>query len=308
MTELISLKKIWDAGAHNAFTDLLHSDGRWLCTFREAQDHGSADGAIRVIESTDGEEWSSVARLVEVGKDLRDPKISLMPDSRFFLLMGASTYTDKGRYLSRSPRVAFSDDGRTWTPPIRVLAEDHWLWRVTWHGDTGYAVSKLGEGTNPRRGFLYRTSDGLEWDWMTEFRLPNDTWTVSETTLRILPDDQMIALIRPDWIGRSHPPYTDWSFVQTDYPLGGPNFIQVPDGSLVGSGRVRNDAELPETVLGKLTQTSFEPFFSLPSGGDNSYAGMVWHDDLLWMSYYSTHESKTSIYLAKIRLDSQLAT
>ena len=32
-----------------------------------------------------------------------------------------------------------------------------------------------------------------------------------------------------------------------------------------------------------------------------SYPGMVWDDDLLWLSYYSSHEGKTSIYLAKIR-------
>jgi hypothetical protein len=31
---------------------------------------------------------------------------------------------------------------------------------------------------------------------------------------------------------------------------------------------------------------------------------MVWNEKekLLWMSYYSTHEGKTSIYLARIRL------
>ena len=42
---------------------------------------------------------------------------------------------------------------------------------------------------------------------------------------------------------------------------------------------------------------------TLPSGGDNSYPGMVWHDTLLWTSYYSSHEEKTSIYLAKIRFN-----
>ncbi|MDP6040448.1 MAG: hypothetical protein QGG64_17995 [Candidatus Latescibacteria bacterium] len=51
-----------------------------------------------------------------------------------------------------------------------------------------------------------------------------------------------------------------------------------------------------------MTETTFEPVFNLPSGGDNSYAGMVWHDDLLWMSYYSSHQGKTSIYLTKLKL------
>jgi hypothetical protein len=40
----------------------------------------------------------------------------------------------------------------------------------------------------------------------------------------------------------------------------------------------------------------------LPSGGDTSYPGLVMHEGRLWVSYYSSHEGKTSIYLAKVRL------
>ena len=46
------------------------------------------------------------------------------------------------------------------------------------------------------------------------------------------------------------------------------------------------------------------PVLELPCDGDTGYPGMAWHDGLLWISYYSSHEGKTSIYLAKIRLDS----
>jgi len=46
----------------------------------------------------------------------------------------------------------------------------------------------------------------------------------------------------------------------------------------------------------------YEPVLTLPSGGDCSYPGLVWHENLLWMSYYSSHEGKTSIYLAKIEI------
>ena len=41
----------------------------------------------------------------------------------------------------------------------------------------------------------------------------------------------------------------------------------------------------------------------LPSGGDTSYAGMVLKDGILWVSYYSSHEGKTSIYLAKVGIE-----
>jgi hypothetical protein len=46
----------------------------------------------------------------------------------------------------------------------------------------------------------------------------------------------------------------------------------------------------------------YEPVLTLPSGGDTSYAGMVWHGDLLWVSYYASHEGKTAIYLARVKV------
>ena len=41
---------------------------------------------------------------------------------------------------------------------------------------------------------------------------------------------------------------------------------------------------------------------TLTSSGDTSYPGLVWHNGLLWMSYYSSHEGKSAIYLAKIQV------
>ena len=298
---ILSVEKIWDKAPHSAFTDLLRSRDRWWCSFREAEDHGDSIGTLRVLVSDDGDNWSSVAEVKEEGVDLRDPKLSQMPDGRLLLVSGGSLYDRNGdsAYRTRCPRVSFSDDGYLWTQPRRCLAEDHWLWRVTWHGDDGYSVSKLGEGGDPRRGFLYRTVNGLDWEWITEFRLPDDIWTVSETTLRIMPDEEMIALIRPDWIGRSMPPFVDWSFTQIEHRMGGPNFIRVPDGTLWACARGQHE-DVPGTVLARMTPTSYETVARLPSSGDCSYAGMVWHDELLWISYYSTHEEKTSVYLARV--------
>ena len=52
--EIVSVRKIWDGGEHNAFTDLIRFQDRWWCTFREAKDHGPSHGQVRVIVSTDG--------------------------------------------------------------------------------------------------------------------------------------------------------------------------------------------------------------------------------------------------------------
>ncbi len=39
-----------------------------------------------------------------------------------------------------------------------------------------------------------------------------------------------------------------------------------------------------------------------PSGGDTSYPGLVWDKNQLWMSYFSSHEGKSAIYLARVVL------
>src|SRR6187455_417118 len=75
--EIVEVRKIWDEGRHNAFTDLIRWKDRWWCTFREAEDHVGGDGAIRVLTSTDGVKWESAVRLTEKGIDLRDPKLTV---------------------------------------------------------------------------------------------------------------------------------------------------------------------------------------------------------------------------------------
>src|SRR5436853_7541103 len=72
--ELLESRKIWDAAPHNAFTDLIRFGGAWYCCFREGSAHVSPDGAVRVITSTDGQQWTSAARLTREGADLRDAK------------------------------------------------------------------------------------------------------------------------------------------------------------------------------------------------------------------------------------------
>src|SRR5262249_54412790 len=138
--ELLSVRKIWDRGSHNAFTDLIRWHEKWYCTFREADGHVGGDGKLRVLESADGQTWEPVGLIQEQGIDLRDPKLSITPDDRLMIVAGGSVYQGK-TLLGRQPRVTFSKDGRQWTPPRRVLSEGEWLWRVTWHEGWAYGVS-----------------------------------------------------------------------------------------------------------------------------------------------------------------------
>ena len=75
------------------------------------------------------------------------------------------------------------------------------------------------------------------------------------------------------------------------------------DGTWFAAGRFINNKK-PQTVVCPLNvkDGKLGPALTLPSGGDTSYPGLVWHDDTLWMSYYSSHEGKTGIYLARMQL------
>ena len=298
--KIVSVEKIWDRGKHNAFTDLIRWHDKWYCTFREADAHVGGDGKLRVLESANGQKWESAALVAERGIDLRDPKISVTPDDRLMMVAGGSIYKGK-TFKGMQPRVTFSKDGHTWTAPERVLAEGEWLWRVTWHGGTAYGVA-YGRDSKLK---LYASPDGVKYALVTILDVPGEP---NETTLCFLPSGEMIALVRRDgkegnaYIGRSKHPYKEWSWIETKHRVGGPNFIRLPNGSLWAGGRSYPGGA--KTVLARMTlEGEYEPVLTLPSGGDTSYPGLAWHDGLLWISYYSSHEGKKSaIYLAKVRL------
>jgi hypothetical protein len=300
---LVSVEKIWDRAEYCAFTDLVRFGDRWFCAFREGVKHWGDLGTVRVVTSADGRSWQSAASHADKGLDLRDPKLCVVGDGRLMLLAAARKTTGdtvQGIYS----KVSFSRDGREWSPLVQVVPDGHWLWRVTWHHGLAYGVSKLGDAKVPKRGFLWKSRNGTDYQVVHEFDVPG----MSETTLR-LDGEEMIALARrtgpgggPGWIGTSRPPYSSWHWYDTGERLGGPNFLVLPGGRLWATSRMYVEGKPSRTVLFDMTRQSFRPALTLPSGGDTSYAGMVWHDGLLWVSYYSAHEGKPSIYLAKIRI------
>ncbi len=300
--EVLSVTKIWDQGGHNAFTDIIRHGDYFYVTFREAENHVGSDGVIRVIRSKDGDGWESCGLLTEDSIDLRDPKISVTPDKRLMLVMGGSDYEGK-ELVGRQPRVAFSKNGTDWSALQRVCSEGDWLWRVTWRDGTAWGVSNhyvIGED-KPRSLVLYTSDDGINFRIRTTLDITGNRF---EVTARFLPDDTMMLLARREesdkgaYIGTSLPPYTDWNWRNTGIRAGGPDFIRLPDGSMWAG--YRNYVGKATTELAYMTASHLKPVLTLPSGGDTSYPGFAWHDDVLWMTYYSSHEEKTSIYLAKI--------
>ncbi len=298
---LVSCRMIWDKAPHNAFTNLMRHEGKWYCVFREGQGHAKGHGALRVIASTDGEAWQSLARVTCEGKDLRDAQISVTPKGELMLSGAAMTVVDGERHF-QSMAFFSSDGGKTWSNGVEIGDPNVWLWRVTWHEGKAYGI---GYSTAKKKFIrLYTSTDGRTYDTLVK-DLGIDKYP-NETKLLFLADETCLCLLRrggTGLLGKAKPPYTEWTWKDLGAPIGGPNMIRLPDGRFVAAVRlydkpVRTGLCWVDPEAGTLTE-----FMTLPSGGDTSYPGMVWHEGLLWVSYYTSHEGKTSIYLAKVRFD-----
>jgi hypothetical protein len=306
--QLVEVRKIWDAAPHNAFTDLIRYKEQWFCTFREGKGHAGDPGRIRILVSPDAKHWQSAALLEREGEDYRDPKLSITPDGRLMLLAASAVPATRNPLTDHYTFVCFSRDGRHWTAPQRVVESWQWLWRVTWHRGEGYGVAYRWDPQDKQRRYsaiLYRTKDGVHYGRLTEFSPPNCT----EATLRF-EGDTLYCLQRRDGmpntalLGMARPPYTEWTWKDLGHYFGGPNFIQLPGGRWLAVGRIIQDKKA-QTILGELDMQAgkLRPLLALPSGGDTSYPGLVWHDGKLYVSYYSSHEGKTAIYLAVIAIE-----
>jgi len=304
--KIIRVHKIWDQAPHNAFTDLIRHDGQWYCVFREGKGHVSPDGALRVITSPDGETWTSAALVTAPDADLRDAKISITPNGKL-CLCGAAAWHKPEKETHQS-FLWYSDDGKNWGERIAIGDPGYWIWRVIWHKDRAYGIGyKTGRQDHGTR--LYVSEDGRTFKTLVAELTDKDSGYVNEAGMLILPDETFLTVIRRDnkdasaaLLGTSHPPYTAWEWKPVGVRIGGPDLVQIPDGRIIVAGRrYPGGAKTAVWTLnpndGTLTEIA-----TLPSGGDNSYPGLVFHEGQLWMSYYSSHEGKTAIYLARLQL------
>lgn len=304
--KLIEVKKIWGEAPHSAFTDLIRFNDRWFCVFREAESHISLDGSLRIITSVDGKKWESAAHITSKTMDLRDAKITITSKGQL-MLTGAGALFDKSVHTHQSLSW-FSEDGFSWSQSHAIGDPDFWLWRTTWHNGKAFS---MGYGCNNQRLLkLYTSNDGKSFE-MTGSNIYHEGYP-NESSI-IFSGDTAFCLLRRDGesvnsglFGISQPPYTTWNWLDLGVRIGGPQMIQLPDGRILATVRLYEGKgwHPAHTSLcwidprnSKITEA-----FVLPSGGDNSYAGMVLYDGLLWVSYYSSHEGKTSIYLAKIKI------
>lgn len=306
------VRKIWDRAPHNAFTDLIRYHGRWLCVFREGSGHVSDDGALSLITSDEGDEWRPLARLTADG-DLRDGKFSITPCGE--LMLNAALLRTVGGQRQVQSLCYLSVDGEHWSAPREVGEPGYWIWRIEWHKGFAYGIGyTIGKERSLR---LYRSSDGAHFEPLVATL--HDENGPSEFALLFRDDERALCLLRRDnllarggdngLLGVARPPYTEWSWRDIGCRIGGPEMVPLADGRVVAAVRKYrfDDAgkvagEWLELCWLNEESAALDTIVALPSGDDCGYAGMVWHQGVLWISYYSSHEGRSAIYLAQIGL------
>ena len=309
--EVLEVKKIWDQAPHNAFTDLARWNDHFYCAFREGRGHVSTDGKIRILQSKDVDHWDSTALISLSGFDLRDAHLSVTPDGRLMLVGGAAPRKKDHQSAPTGTFVSFSNDGGQWTEPQIVVEPGRWLWCVTWHEGKAYGVSyTAGSGGNYLE--LHVSPDGIH--YKTHVKKLFEKGRPSEVTLRFDTDGTCYALVRRDRSGKesssailgiSKPGYKQWQWKDLGAEFngfGGPNFIRIPGGHWIAAGRMHPGGAHTALTWLDIEKGTMSVLAKLPSGGDTSYPGLVWHNDVLYVSYYSSHEGKTSIYLAEVKI------
>lgn len=298
---LLSTKRIWHNQHHNAFTDLIQFKNTYYVAFRTADTHHSFNGFLQILSSSNGDDWEDCAIISIPDTDLRDPKFCLHPDGQ--LAIHTKQIKQLGKHLQHQSLLFRSQDGKQWDQGQPVGEKNIWMWRAKWFQDYCYSI-----GYNRDFTRLYRSTDGVCFNVHKE-RLFDQGFS-NESDWVYLDDGTMVVLLRRDgqvqntaMLGISKDDFQEWYWHDLGLRIGGPALLKLSDDYIIAAIRTYSD-DNAQTELYRLNllQKNLDPLLTLPSSGDCSYAGIIRHNDQVWVSYYSSHEDdSTDIYLAKLQ-------
>lgn len=320
--EVVSVRRVFHNGEHNAFTDLVRFQNRYYLTFRSCPDghmvHPSA--SILVLAGDDAKDWRQVHQFRVPLRDTRDPHFLVFNDKLFVYsgtwYSGTNTLAPADYDLNQHLGYAvWTDDGKSWHGPVMMEGTfGHYVWRAAASGGKaylcgrrklGFEIRARGEGRQVE-SLMLESDDGLVWRKHAVFQeIDGD-----ETAFLFQPDGSVLGIGRrngPAQLLRARPPHQQWERVELDRAIGGPLIARWGNRVVVG-GRKTTPAG-PRMSLCWLNHERLQEFVELPSDGDNSYPGFVpLSTNRALVSYYSSHEKDpagktiTAIYLAELAL------
>lgn len=323
--EVLSTRRIFHNGEHNAFTDLCRFRNEIYLAFRSCPDGHMVHptSSILILASSDGKQWRQVHQFSVPQRDTRDPHFLVFQD-KLFLYTGtwfsgktslAREDYDLNKHLGYA---AWTADGQDWNSPVMLEGTlGHYVWRAATDGSKAFLCGrrKINFEPTPRgdrrnvESIMLESDDGLVWKKRSVFQESFG----DETAFLFQADGSVLAVGRNGegkaaQLLRSTPPFAQWERTSLDWPIGGPLLAKWNDEYLIGGRRT-----LPSGPVISLcwldTHNHLQEIAQLPSSGDNSYPGFVQTSPTkALVSYYSSHEkddsgkSITAIYLAELEI------
>jgi len=304
--EDFDLKKIWSNDKHNAFTSLIYFNDKFFCAFREATGHNSKDGAIRIIYSSNGNDWLSYKK-IEINKnDLRDPKLFIDEYGR--LSIGVLSRYEVNGVNKHKTFVFYQEnlENDSWNEYKNDVLEDTWMWCINGMDKEVYSIAYSGKD---KAGTLYKKLKGESWGSEVNNFFPNVKNFPNESSL-IKTDNKLVVVVRQNKGSKKgilgvEKEDLNWIWKELNYEIGSPQLIRLPNKKILLAARLYNPIRTSLCVL-DVDNASLKEVLSLPSGRDTGYPGMIIKNNEVFISYYSNHEDikgKSSIYLARINLE-----
>ena len=322
-----------DDGWHNSNTELIFFKGKFYLVHDRRPFHFYVENFpsfLFIWASEDAKNWSRIAEFSYFGKDIRDPKFTIINETLFlYCLINDGILASPYQTL-----YTYSKDGINWNNlhPIESIDIGWNFWRPkTFDNNTWYvpAYEHL-EGSI----YLFNTSDGINWSFVSEIH-PGPY--CSEPAIEFLENGSMLSIIRHESsdalfggntastiIAIANSPYTNWTYSES--------YITKLDGSVIfsymnktfGVGRLQPELYPPfklqgsifakkRTAIFLIENESLHLISELPSAGDTSYVGAVINGTDLYLSYYTSNYNrdfpwiigwlaKSQVRIAKINL------
>ncbi|MCB1232972.1 MAG: hypothetical protein KDN19_22195 [Verrucomicrobiae bacterium] len=235
-----NVRRVYDNGEHNAFTDLIRWRGRFWLTFRSCPDGHSVNSSssIRVLASDDAQSWDEVHRFSVARRDTRDPHFLAFGD-RLFIYTGTwwsgdgALPREKYNLNQHLGYAVFTSDGESWSEP-RVLegTYGHYIWRAAEHEGKAYLCGRRKLNYSEEDGgagasrvvqsAMLESEDGLVWKFHSLFQENRG----DETAFLFEEDGSLLAVSRsggqPAQLVRAEKPWIEK--MRKDFPdyIGGP--------------------------------------------------------------------------------------
>jgi hypothetical protein len=308
--EIVSNTMIWSNAAHNGFPDICEWDGNLYAAIREATEHASYDGDLRILRSTDaGTNWTSVALLGAPGNhdDVRGSRFAT--NAAGALIVQGST---RGLATDSAWVTATATLGTNWSAWVSNTPPTMLLWQAAWKDGTAYTFGRTNAGDSTQYAGVWTSHNHTAW---TEHAAVTSGIKIAEPAVWFEGETLHALVRRTDtgthtddgsyWTGEA--PYTNLTHYRTLHQIEDPTVLPLGGdwGTVVGARKLWDtDGNEQNTYVWRWEASTrfLRPMLRLDSiVSDCGYTGLVQDGNDVLVIYYHGSATAAGVWLARIR-------